>query len=135
MRCWTLLVCQDRYGEKQHSRHVIYSIKQSHVRYHRVEAFYDDLKESLSFVIRCFPYHRRTIRPQIHMNYSLQIEDKLATPDLIISLTPTQGPTEVVLIPYIGETALTEEWDHIFEKMESMIATHPEAILASIVLV
>ncbi|KAG1887991.1 P-loop containing nucleoside triphosphate hydrolase protein [Suillus fuscotomentosus] len=69
------------------------------------------------------------------MNYPLQIGDKSFTPDLIVSLTATRGPTEVVHIPYIAVTALTEEWDHVFEKMESMIAKHPEAILASIVLV
>jgi hypothetical protein len=69
------------------------------------------------------------------MNYPLQIIDKSVTPDIAISLTATQGPTEVVLVPLVGETALSEEWDHVFEKVESMIAEYPEAILASIVLV
>ncbi|KAG1894267.1 uncharacterized protein F5891DRAFT_1195403 [Suillus fuscotomentosus] len=99
------------------------------------EAFYDDLKQSLTLAIHSLPYRRMTIRPQIHMNYPLQIGDKPFTPDSIVSLTATRGPTEVVHILYIGVTALTEEWDHVFEKMESMIAKHPEVILASIVLV
>ncbi|KAG2143673.1 hypothetical protein DEU56DRAFT_910800 [Suillus clintonianus] len=99
------------------------------------EAFFDDLKQSFTLAINNIPYNRRTIRPQIHMNYPLQVADKSMTPDMAISLTATQGPTEVVLIPFVGETALTEEWDHVFEKVESMIAEYPETILASIVLV
>ncbi|KAG2139277.1 hypothetical protein DEU56DRAFT_912111 [Suillus clintonianus] len=99
------------------------------------ESFYDDLKDSFTVAIRSFPYHRLTIRPQIHMNRTLAIKDKSVTPDLVISLSATRGPSEVLLIPYIGVTALTEEWDHVFEKMVSMIAQYPETILASIVLV
>ncbi|KAG1831948.1 hypothetical protein F4604DRAFT_1964350 [Suillus subluteus] len=99
------------------------------------ESFYDDLKQSFTLAIHNLPYDRMTIRPQIHMNYPLQIVDKVVTPDMVISLTATQGPTTVVLIPYVGETALTEEWDHVFGKVESMIAKHPEIVLASIVLV
>ncbi|KAG2335299.1 hypothetical protein BDR05DRAFT_954181, partial [Suillus weaverae] len=99
------------------------------------ESFYDDLKEHLTMAILNLPYHRRTIRPQIHMAYSLKIGDKLFVPDLVVLLTATQGATEVILIPCVGETALSEGWDHAFEKMESTIAKHPEMILASIVLV
>jgi hypothetical protein len=69
------------------------------------------------------------------MNYPLQIEDESVTPDILISLTATQGPTTTLLIPYAGETALTEQWDHVFKKVESMIVAYPETILASIVLV
>ncbi|KAG1727196.1 hypothetical protein EDD22DRAFT_961291 [Suillus occidentalis] len=99
------------------------------------EAFYDDLKKSFTLAIDKIPYHRRTISPQVHMNYPLQITDKSVTPDMVISLTATQGPTEVLLIPFVGETALSEQWDHVFEKVEDMIAEYPETILASIVLV
>lgn len=99
------------------------------------ESFYDDLKKSLTLAIEHLPYDPMTIRPQIHMNYPLQIEDETLTPDIVISLTATQGPTKKLIIPYVGETALTEQWDHVFKKVESMIATYPEAILASIVLV
>jgi hypothetical protein len=69
------------------------------------------------------------------MNYPLQITDKSVTPDMAISLTARQGPTEVLIIPFVGETAVTEEWDHVFRKVESMIEEYPEAIFASIVLV
>jgi hypothetical protein len=69
------------------------------------------------------------------MNYPLQIIDKSVTPDMAISLTTTEEPTEVLLIPFIGETAVTEEWAHVFRKVESMIEEYPEAIFASIVLV
>jgi hypothetical protein len=99
------------------------------------ESFYDALAESFSHAIRTLPYDLMTIRPQIHMNYPLRLADKSVTPDMAISLTATQGPTKVVLIPYLGETALSETWDHVFEKMESMIARHPEVLFVSIVLV
>lgn len=99
------------------------------------ESFYDALAESFSHAIRTLPYDRMSIHPQIHMNYPLRLADKSVTPDMAISLTATQGPTKVVLIPFVGETALSETWDHVFEKMESMIVKHPEIILASIVLV
>jgi len=98
------------------------------------EAFYDDLKKSFTLAIENLPYNHRAISPQIHMNYPLHITDQSVTPDMMISLTATQGPTEVVLIPFLGETALSEDWDHVFEKVESMIAKHPEVVLASIVL-
>ncbi|KAG2757005.1 hypothetical protein P692DRAFT_20638321, partial [Suillus brevipes Sb2] len=99
------------------------------------ESFYDDLKRSFTLAIESLPYHPMIIRPQIHMNYPLQIEDESVTPDILISLTATQGPTTTLLIPYAGETALTEQWDHVFKKVESMIVAYPETILASIVLV
>ncbi|KAG2109691.1 uncharacterized protein F5147DRAFT_652282 [Suillus discolor] len=99
------------------------------------EAFHDDLKDSFTSAIKDLPYNRRIIRPQVHMNYKLRLKSKSVTPDMVISLTATQGPTQKLLIPYVGETALTEQWDHVFKKMESMIVAHPEIILASIVLV
>ncbi|KAG2099247.1 uncharacterized protein F5147DRAFT_655849 [Suillus discolor] len=99
------------------------------------EAFHDDLKDSFTSAIKDLPYNRRIIRPQVYMNYKLRLKSKSVMPDMVISLTATQGPTQKLLIPYIGETALTEQWDHVFKKMESMIVAHPEIILASIVLV
>ncbi|KAG2740676.1 hypothetical protein P692DRAFT_20638690, partial [Suillus brevipes Sb2] len=99
------------------------------------EAFYDDLKKSFTLAMNRIPYHHRTINPQVHMNYPLQITDKSVTPNMAISLTATEGPTEVLLIPFIGETAVTDEWDHVFRGVESMIEEYPEAIFASIVLV
>lgn len=99
------------------------------------ESFYDDLKKSFTLAIEGLPYDRMIIRPQIHMNFPLQLSHKSVTPDIAISLTATQGPTKVILIPYVGETALTEEWNHVFKKVEAMIARHPEIVLASIVLV
>lgn len=99
------------------------------------ESFYDDLKKWFTLAIEGLPYDPMTIRPQIHMNFPLQLAHKSVTPDIAISLTATQGPTKVILIPYVGETALTEEWAHVFRKVESMIARHPEILLASIVLV
>ncbi|KAG2743505.1 hypothetical protein P692DRAFT_20878360 [Suillus brevipes Sb2] len=99
------------------------------------EAFYDDLKKLFTLAMDRIPYHRRTINPQVHMNYPLQIIDKSVTPDMAISLTTTEEPTEVLLIPFIGETAVTEEWAHVFRKVESMIEEYPEAIYASIVLI
>jgi hypothetical protein len=69
------------------------------------EAFYDDLKKSFTFAMDYIPYHHRTINPQVHMNYPLQITDKSVTPDMAILLTTRQGPTEILIIPFIGETA------------------------------
>jgi hypothetical protein len=66
------------------------------------------------------------------MNYPLRLTDKTVTPDMMISLTATQGPTKVVLISYLGETALSETWDHVFEKMEFMIARHLKVLFTLI---
>ncbi|KAG1893758.1 uncharacterized protein F5891DRAFT_1258309 [Suillus fuscotomentosus] len=99
------------------------------------EAFHDDLKDLFTSAIKDLPYNRRIIRPQVHMNNKLRLKSKSVTPDMVISLTAMQGPTQKLLIPYVGETALTEQWDHVFKKMESMIVARPEIVLASIVLV
>ncbi|KAG1895902.1 uncharacterized protein F5891DRAFT_983909 [Suillus fuscotomentosus] len=89
------------------------------------EAFHDDLKDSFTSAIKDLPYNRKIICPQ----------SKSVTPDMVISLTAMQGPMQKLLIPYIGEMALIEQWDHVFKKMESMIVARPEIILAMIVLV
>lgn len=96
---------------------------------------FDYLKECLTLAIASLPYDRDLICPRIHMNYQLQLEDKSVTPDLTVTLTSVDGPTEDVLISGLGECALSEDRDHVFLKMESEIRGHPEALFAVIVLI
>jgi hypothetical protein len=96
---------------------------------------FDYLKECLTLAIASLPYDRDLICPRIHMNYQLQLEDKSVTPDMTITLTAVDGPTEDVLIAGLGECALSEDRDHVYDKMELEIRAHPEALFAVIVLI
>ncbi|KAG1723549.1 hypothetical protein EDB19DRAFT_1834550 [Suillus lakei] len=96
---------------------------------------FDYLKERLTIAIDALPYDPDVIRPRIHMNRHLQLEDQSVTPDMTIALTSVDGPTEVVSISALGECALSEDRDHVFNKMETEIKAHPEADLAVIVLI
>lgn len=96
---------------------------------------FDYLKECLTLAIASFPYDRDVIRPSIKMNYQLQIQDASVMPDMTIALTSVDGPTEVVLIPGLGECALSEDRARVFTKMEDEIVAHPEAEFAVIVVI
>ncbi|KAG1816388.1 uncharacterized protein BJ212DRAFT_1299673 [Suillus subaureus] len=93
------------------------------------------LKECMTLAIASLPYNRDVIRPQIHMNYQLQIAGQLVTPDMTVALTSVDGPTEVVMISGLGECALSEDKEHAFDKMEAEIESHPETIFAVIMVI
>lgn len=96
---------------------------------------FDCLKEHLTLAIANMPYNRRAIRPRIHMNYSLEVPNKTVTPDMTITLTRVEGPTENVAISGLGECAFSEDGAHVFDKMETEIEAHPEVDFAVIVLI
>ncbi|KAG1849456.1 hypothetical protein DFJ58DRAFT_729536 [Suillus subalutaceus] len=56
-------------------------------------------------------------------------------PDMAITVTAVEGPTEVVLIPFIVECALSETDEHVFEKAEDIILAYPDVICIAVVLV
>ncbi|KAG1846439.1 hypothetical protein F4604DRAFT_1688381 [Suillus subluteus] len=60
------------------------------------------LKEYLTLTITSLPYDWDMIYSQIHMNYQLQIEDQSIMPNMTITLTSVDEPTEVVLISGLG---------------------------------
>ncbi|KAG1786400.1 uncharacterized protein HD556DRAFT_1313538 [Suillus plorans] len=99
------------------------------------ETSFDDLKDLIGDVIKALPYDRDIISPKIHMGQSLDTKDRWIIPDMTISVTALEGPTEVVLIPFYGECSLTETDEHVFEKVEDVIAMHPDLICVVVVLV
>ncbi|KAG1784685.1 uncharacterized protein HD556DRAFT_1451489 [Suillus plorans] len=99
------------------------------------ETLFDDLKDLIGDAIKAFPYDRAIISPKIHMTRPLDTKDGWVTPDMTISVTALEGPTEVVMIPFYGECALTETDEHVFGKVEDVIAAHPDVICVVVVLV
>ncbi|KAG1857711.1 hypothetical protein DFJ58DRAFT_878153 [Suillus subalutaceus] len=99
------------------------------------EASFDDVKDYVGDSIRALPYDRTTISPKIHMNWPLDIPDGVVNPDMTISITALEGPTEVVLIPFFGECALSETDKHVFGKTEKVILAYPDTICVVVVLV
>jgi hypothetical protein len=99
------------------------------------EASFDYLKECLTLSIAHLPYDRELVRPTISMNYLLKISNRIVNPDMTITITAVDGAPSEVLVPGLGECALSENRVHIFNKIEREIFAHPEALLAIIVLV
>ncbi|KAG1858043.1 hypothetical protein DFJ58DRAFT_782617 [Suillus subalutaceus] len=98
------------------------------------EASFDDVSDFIGDSIKALPYDRTIISPKIHMMQSLDTPDGVVTPDMTISVTALEGPTEVVLIPFFGECALTETDEQVFRKTEKVILAHPDTICVMVVL-
>ncbi|KAG1865085.1 hypothetical protein C8R48DRAFT_772789 [Suillus tomentosus] len=96
---------------------------------------FDYLKDCLTLAIAGIPYDRMIVRPRIQMNHKLRIQHKSVTPDMTISISAMEGPTESVIISGLGECALTEDRDHVFSKMQAEVRTHPEVDFVVIVLI
>ncbi|KAG2141622.1 hypothetical protein BD769DRAFT_1383848 [Suillus cothurnatus] len=90
------------------------------------EAPFDCLKLSLELSLEALPYDRDTIFAMVHMNSSLSIERKTVTPDICITVTAAEGPTNVVLVPFLGESVFSEDKPHAVRKLKKIITAHPE---------
>lgn len=99
------------------------------------ERSFDYLKDVIAAYILFLPYDRELISPILHMNYPLKLTDQLVTPDLTMTLTAVDGAPQVVIVPSVGECAVSQNRAHVFDKVENEIFAHPEAVLAIIVLV
>ncbi|KAG2028410.1 hypothetical protein BDR03DRAFT_988476, partial [Suillus americanus] len=67
------------------------------------EASFNHVKVSVRDCIRNLPYDCDVIDPMIQMTWSLEIASGSVVPDMVITLNAVDGPTEVVLIPFVGE--------------------------------
>jgi hypothetical protein len=99
------------------------------------EASFDDMKDFIGSTISSLPYDRNVISPTVRMTWPLEVRDGSVTPDIIITVTAMEGPTEVLLIPLYGECALTETDEHVFGKAERVVRTHPDILCVLVVLV
>jgi hypothetical protein len=99
------------------------------------EAPFDCLKLSLGHSIAAMPYNSDLIFPMIHMNSSLSVNRKSVTPDICITVTPAEGPTKIVLVPFVGECACSEDKAHAINKLKNTIAAHPHVKMAVLGLV
>ncbi|KIK46064.1 hypothetical protein CY34DRAFT_9991 [Suillus luteus UH-Slu-Lm8-n1] len=99
------------------------------------EAPFDCLKLCLGQSIAALPYDRDVVFPMIHMNSSLPVKSKTVTPDICITITPAQGPTRVRFVPFLGESAFTEEKLHAIRKLKKTIAAHPEIKVVTLALI
>lgn len=99
------------------------------------EAPFDCLKLSLGQCISALPYDHDTILAMVHMNSSLSIKRKLVTPDICITVTPAEGPTKIVLVPFLGECACSEDKDHAIRKLKKTIRARPGVQMAVLGLV
>jgi hypothetical protein len=99
------------------------------------EASFDYLKECLTLSIANLPYDRELVRPTISMNYPLKISTGIVNPDITITITAVDDAPSEVLVPGVGECALSEDRVHVFNKVENEIIAHPDVLLAIIVLV
>jgi len=99
------------------------------------EAPFDCLKLSLGHSIAALPYDNDIIFPMVHMNSSLSVKRKSVTPDICITVTPAEGPTKTVLVPFIGECACSEDKPHVISKLKDTIAAHPHTKMVVLVLI
>ncbi|KAG1761759.1 hypothetical protein EDD22DRAFT_953766 [Suillus occidentalis] len=99
------------------------------------EAPFDCLKLCLGQSIAALPYDRDVVFPMIHMNSSLPVKSKTVTPDICITITPAQGPTRVRFVPFLGESAFTEEKLHAIRKLKKTIVAHPEIKVVTLALI
>jgi hypothetical protein len=94
------------------------------------EAPFDCLKLSLGQSIAMLPYDHDTVFQMIHMNSSLKVGRKSVTPDICLTLTPAEGPTNIVLVPFFGESACSEDKRHAIGKLAKTIRAHPDIKMA-----
>jgi hypothetical protein len=99
------------------------------------KAPFDCLKLTLGLSIEALPYDHDTIFPMIHMNSSLSVERKTVTPDICIMVTVAEGPTKVMLVPFLRESAFSEDKHHAVCKIKKTIAAHPEIRVAVLALI
>ncbi|KAG1771341.1 hypothetical protein EV702DRAFT_1048973 [Suillus placidus] len=99
------------------------------------EESFDHLKDCLTLAIAALPYDRDAITTRISMNSPMQLKNKSVIPDMTIKITPVKGPRKRVVTSGIGECALSETKEDVFDKVESEIEAHPEADLAVIVVI
>ncbi|KAG1746786.1 hypothetical protein EDD22DRAFT_958331 [Suillus occidentalis] len=99
------------------------------------EAPFDCLKLCLGQSIAALPYDRDVVFLMIHMNSSLPVKSKTVTPDICITITPAQGPTRVRFVPFLGESAFTEEKLHAIRKLKKTIVAHPEIKVVTLALI
>lgn len=85
------------------------------------EAPFDCLKLSLGNSIAAMPYDNDLIFPMVHMNSSLSVKEKSVTPDICITVTPAEGPTKIVLVPFVGECACSEDKAHAIGKLKTLL--------------
>jgi hypothetical protein len=99
------------------------------------EESFDHLKDCFTLAIGALPYNREILTPRASMNSNLKVEKQIVTPDMLILITPVKGPRRLRLISGVGECALSETKDDVFDKVEKEIRAHPEIDLAVIVVV
>ncbi|KIK48160.1 hypothetical protein CY34DRAFT_104152 [Suillus luteus UH-Slu-Lm8-n1] len=99
------------------------------------EAPFDCLKLALGQSISAMSYDEDLIFPMVHMNSSLRVKRKSVTPDICITVTPASGPTRIVLVPFIGECACSEDKAHAIRKLKTTIAAYPHTKMAVLGLV
>jgi hypothetical protein len=99
------------------------------------ERFFDHLKDAMAAYFLFLPYDRELISPFLSMNYPLKLRDRLVTPDLTMTLTAVEEAPKQVLVPCVGECALSENREHVFTKVEDEVIAHPEVVLAIIVII
>jgi hypothetical protein len=99
------------------------------------EAPFDCLKLSIGQSVSAMPYDHDTILPMVHMNSSLAIKRKSVTPDICITVTPAEGPTKIILVPFLGECACSEDKDHAIGKLRRTLRAHPDVKMAVLGLV
>ncbi|KAG2138175.1 hypothetical protein BD769DRAFT_1663740 [Suillus cothurnatus] len=90
------------------------------------EAPFDYLKLSLEVSLEALPYDRDTIFVMVHMNSLLSIKRKMVMPDICITVTGAEGPTNVVLVPFLRESVFSEDKPHAVHKLKKIITAHPE---------
>lgn len=97
------------------------------------EESFDYLKDCFMLAIGSLPYNRELLTARASMNSKLKIKKQTVTPDMLIQITPVKGPRKTRLISGLGECALSETKDDVFNKVEKEIRAHPEVDLAIIV--
>ncbi|KAG1823836.1 uncharacterized protein BJ212DRAFT_1326898 [Suillus subaureus] len=96
---------------------------------------FDDVRIFVSDFIHDLPYDPEIICPMLDTSLMLEIADGSIMPDMAMTVTAVEGPTEVVLIPFVAECALSETDEHVFEKAEDIILAYPDVICIAVMLV
>lgn len=99
------------------------------------EVSFDHMKGFIGKSINAFLYDCAVIDLTIRMTWLLEIKDGSVTPDMIITVTAMEGPTEVLLIPFYGKCALTETDEHVFGRAEKVILVHSNILCVVVILV
>jgi hypothetical protein len=99
------------------------------------EESFDYLKDCFTLAIGGLPYDPELLTPRASMNSNLKLKKKTVTPDMLIQVTPVDGPRKMRVISGVGECALSETKEDVFNKVEEEIEAHPEIDFATIVLV